>query len=89
MIDTHLIRKAKLYSGCKEKAFAVAKSYKEGDESTTEYICSGDPAYLVLIAMNLLIEASERLDVPEEILESMLGEIKKEILKAESTENAS
>lgn len=75
-----LIRDAAAYSGNEHSAFAVAESYKEGDESTTEYVCAGDPVYLVLIAVNILMEAAERLGVSAEVLEPLVENIRAGLL---------
>ena len=75
------MNEAKNYLPGSSSAFAVADAKREGAEGVTELICSGDPAYLILIAVNIITEAAKNLNIPEERLKNMIESIRSELLQ--------
>ena len=62
-------------------AFVVGDAFREGSEGVTELIWSGDPAYAILIAVNLIFEVSKKMNIPEERVTYLINSIKEELKK--------
>ena len=63
-------------------AAVIAKAYRDGAAGVSEYVCAGDPVYLVFIAVSLLAEAADRLDIPAERLDPLIARIRQELAGA-------
>ena len=82
-IDAKMLE-ANDYKAGSASAFAVADAYREGAEGITELICSGDAPYLILTAVNIITEAAKKMNISEERLNTMIENIKKELLSGNS-----
>ncbi len=72
------------YKEGSSSAFVVGDAFREGSEGVTELIWSGDPAYALLIAVNLILEASKKMSLSEERITCLIRSIKEELQKTTS-----
>ena len=70
------------YKEGSSSAFVVGDAYRDGPEGVTELIWSGDPAYALLIAVNLMLDAAKKMNISEGRVTYLISSIKEELQKA-------